>query len=92
LKGAARVLQRRCRPPLHIQQHPAAVGDRLDRLLRPVNLLVVAFIGSPAMNLVAADLDGNSVQVGSQRLALPSGVAPCADVHRAILGIRPESL
>ena len=32
LKGAVRVLERGGQPPLHIQQHPAGVGDRLDRL------------------------------------------------------------
>ena len=31
-KDAVRVLQRGSEPPLHIQQHPAAVGDRLHRL------------------------------------------------------------
>ena len=31
-KRAIRILHRGGKPPLHIQQHPAAVGDRLDRL------------------------------------------------------------
>ena len=30
-KRAVRALQRRSQPPLHIQQHPAAVGDRFHR-------------------------------------------------------------
>ena len=31
LKGAVWVLERGSQPPLHVQQHPRAVGDRLDR-------------------------------------------------------------
>src|SRR5450755_566549 len=31
LKGPVGMLQRRVQPPFHAEQHPAAVGDRLDR-------------------------------------------------------------
>ena len=31
LKGPVRMLQRRVQPPFHIEQHPAAVGNRLHR-------------------------------------------------------------
>src|SRR5918998_6574468 len=33
----------------------------------PLNLFVAAFIGSPAMNLVEARLDGDAVEIGSHR-------------------------
>ena len=48
------------------------------------------FIGSPAMNLVEARLDGDTVELGSIRIALPPEHRPDArgDV---VLGIRPES-
>src|SRR5688500_16840019 len=36
----------------------------------PVNLFVAAFIGSPAMNLVGARLDGSHVEFGSYRIPL----------------------
>ena len=37
----------------------------------PVNLFVAAFIGSPAMNLVEARLDGEAVEFGGLRIGVP---------------------
>ena len=69
---------------------------------RPVNLFVAEFIGSPAMNLVGADLarsDGQlSAQLGEQRLVLDEQVLaarPGLARHegtRVIMGIRPEDM
>jgi multiple sugar transport system ATP-binding protein len=69
---------------------------------RPVNLFVAGFIGSPAMNMVEADLtvsDGEaSVSFGRQRLALDAEVLELRprlksmDGARVILGIRPEDM
>ena len=56
----------------------------------PVNLFVAAFIGSPAMNLVEAQLDGDSVEFGGLRIALPPEHRPDRS-GRVVLGIRPES-
>jgi multiple sugar transport system ATP-binding protein len=56
----------------------------------PVNLFVAAFIGSPAMNLVEARLDGHAVEFGGLRIALPSRHRPEA-LGPVVLGIRPES-
>jgi len=60
----------------------------------PANLFVAGFIGSPAMNLIAAEWTGAGVRAGSVTLA----VAP-RDPARApppgapvVLGIRPEHL
>ena len=56
----------------------------------PANLFVAAFVGSPAMNLVEAQLDGDAVVLGSTRIVL----APEHRPDRAgavVLGIRPES-
>jgi multiple sugar transport system ATP-binding protein len=59
---------------------------------RPANLFVAGFIGSPAMNLVSAAIDGEEVVFGQYRVPLdpmrrprdrPSGPV--------ILGTRPES-
>jgi multiple sugar transport system ATP-binding protein len=56
----------------------------------PVNLFVAAFIGSPAMNLVEATLDGDAVEFGGHRIALQPGLRPDRK-GRVMLGIRPES-
>jgi multiple sugar transport system ATP-binding protein len=64
--------------------------DTPQRLFhQPSNLFVAAFIGSPSMNLVEADVDGATLRFGSTALELPSSVAPVAGNGRVILGIRP---
>jgi multiple sugar transport system ATP-binding protein len=58
----------------------------------PENLFVAAFIGSPAMNLVEAQLENDAVLFGSYELPLPPARRP--EVGRdgtVMLGIRPES-
>jgi multiple sugar transport system ATP-binding protein len=78
--------------------------DRPQRLYdEPVNLFVASFMGSPAMNLVEAELEqrGNgslSVRVGNQEIELPpratslrSALAGYAG-RTVALGIRPEHL
>jgi multiple sugar transport system ATP-binding protein len=59
---------------------------------RPRDVFVAGFIGSPAMNLVDAAIDGGDVVVGRLRIPLhparrPRGIAS-GDV---VLGIRPET-
>jgi multiple sugar transport system ATP-binding protein len=56
---------------------------------RPANLFVAAFIGSPAMNLVEADLDDDEAAFGGHRLALPAGSPLRGRRRRVILGVRP---
>jgi multiple sugar transport system ATP-binding protein len=78
------------------------VASPQDLYRNPVNLFVGAFIGSPAMNLVAAHLaavDGAVyASFGSHRLVLPDGLLNRRKSLRdylerdVILGIRPESL
>jgi multiple sugar transport system ATP-binding protein len=56
---------------------------------RPANLFVAAFIGSPSMNLVDAEIDGATVRFADISLALPDA-SPLAGLNRpVILGIRP---
>jgi multiple sugar transport system ATP-binding protein len=57
---------------------------------RPRNLFVAAFIGSPAMNLVEARIDGGHVEFGGNRIPLDAAAPPLPD-GPVILGIRPES-
>ena len=53
----------------------------------PVNLFVAAFIGSPAMNLVEAEIADGSVRFGGYEIP----VAEAPDAAHAIVGIRPEA-
>jgi len=69
---------------------------------QPANLFVAGFIGSPAMNLLAARLErgdgGPAVVFGPHRLLVPpqvTGDHPALDRYLGrdiVLGIRPESL
>jgi multiple sugar transport system ATP-binding protein len=54
---------------------------------RPANLFVAAFIGSPAMNLVEAEVTGGEARFGACRLATGTGIS-----GRVILGLRPHDL
>jgi len=56
---------------------------------RPVNLFVAAFIGSPAMNLVEADIVDGALHFGGHAIPLPAGAAPSQG--RVIAGLRPEA-
>jgi multiple sugar transport system ATP-binding protein len=66
--------------------------DRPQNLFnRPANLFVAAFIGSPSMNLVAAQVEDGAVVFGEFRLPLPPNAG--LDDYRGrtvILGIRPS--
>jgi multiple sugar transport system ATP-binding protein len=96
----------------HDQVEAMTLGDRVavmrdgflqqvcspkDVYERPVNLFVAEFIGSPAMNLVGADIvkENGSLRAvfGENRLKLEgrAELAPYVG-RRVILGIRPEDL
>jgi multiple sugar transport system ATP-binding protein len=53
----------------------------------PLNLFVAAFIGSPAMNLIEAELAGGTASFAGHRIPLPAS----PDAAHAIVGIRPEA-
>jgi multiple sugar transport system ATP-binding protein len=57
----------------------------------PQTLFVAAFIGSPAMNLVEATVEGGAVDFGGFRIPLPPLLADTIPAGRVVLGIRPES-
>jgi multiple sugar transport system ATP-binding protein len=90
----------------HDQIEAMTLGDRVavmrdGRLLQvdapqhlyehPRDLFVAAFIGSPAMNLVDATLDGDEVVFGQFRVPLGGRRPPALRTERVVLGIRPES-
>jgi multiple sugar transport system ATP-binding protein len=101
----------------HDQTEAMTLGDRVavlrDGVLqqfdvpkelyeRPVNLFVAEFIGSPAMNLVGADVVQSNgrfhARLGDQDLALEDHVLEAHPAlaryegRRVILGIRPEDM
>jgi multiple sugar transport system ATP-binding protein len=57
----------------------------------PENVFVAAFIGTPAMNLVEAAIDGDDVVFGGFRLRLDERRRPEGAPAKVILGIRPEA-
>jgi multiple sugar transport system ATP-binding protein len=98
----------------HDQVEALTLGDRVavmrDGVLQqfdvpqrlydePVNLFVAEFIGSPAMNLVGADLvsanGGLEARFGEHRLTVDDSSRPALsgfEGKRLIVGIRPEDL
>jgi len=67
--------------------------DTPQRLYRePADLFVAGFIGTPAMNLVEASLQGDEVSFGQFQIPLAPGRLPHGRADsQVILGIRPES-
>jgi multiple sugar transport system ATP-binding protein len=58
---------------------------------RPDNVFVAAFIGTPAMNLVEASIEGDEIRFGEFRLRLDASRRPQGSPSKVILGIRPEA-
>ncbi len=56
---------------------------------RPANLFVAAFIGSPAMNLVEAEIAGGQLRFGDYAIPLAGGSTP--PDGQVIAGLRPEA-
>ncbi|TNC49180.1 sn-glycerol-3-phosphate import ATP-binding protein UgpC [Rubellimicrobium rubrum] len=61
------------------------IGAPLEVYRRPASTFVAAFIGAPAMNLLAAQQDGGDLRVGGARLSSPVGGS-----GQVTVGIRPE--
>jgi multiple sugar transport system ATP-binding protein len=57
----------------------------------PANLFVAAFIGSPAMNLVPATLEGDEVVFGQYRVTVPEHRRLGVPEGKVVMGIRPEA-
>jgi multiple sugar transport system ATP-binding protein len=64
----------------------------------PDDLFVAGFMGSPAMNLLRARVEGDDVVIGGQRLRLTEAVRAARpglrafDGREVVVGIRPESV
>jgi multiple sugar transport system ATP-binding protein len=65
---------------------------------RPANLFVASFIGSPAMNVVEATVEGGTVRFGPHTLAIDDAVVAARpglgayEGRKIALGVRPEDL
>jgi len=72
------------------------VGSPSELYARPVNLFVAGFIGSPAMNFLPGELDGDSVKLPIGTLPLPDErrlrlqAGPGGGRRGIIAGLRPE--
>jgi multiple sugar transport system ATP-binding protein len=67
--------------------------DTPQNLFRhPVNLFVAAFIGSPSMNFVQAQVSGDTVTFAGATVPVPSGSALAGTTRPVILGVRPTGL
>jgi multiple sugar transport system ATP-binding protein len=69
------------------------VGSPADLYNEPENLFVAGFIGSPAMNFMAATLEGGRVKLPFGEVDLPEGLRDKLGSHsgKVIAGVRPES-
>jgi multiple sugar transport system ATP-binding protein len=73
-------------------QQFAAPNDLYDK---PANVFVAGFIGSPAMNLVAAPVTADGVKIGDSTMELERAdlsKVSAAGLDEVTIGIRPEAL
>ncbi len=64
------------------------VGTPRELYTQPVNLFVAGFIGSPAMNFLSGQLDGNTLQTPLGKVTLDK--PPAGGSRKVVVGIRPE--
>jgi multiple sugar transport system ATP-binding protein len=66
------------------------IGSPLELYDRPANLFVAGFIGSPAMNMIAGKMEGNTF-VADEGTRIDLSSAPANSAGRPVtLGVRPE--
>jgi multiple sugar transport system ATP-binding protein len=66
------------------------VGTPYEIYNKPTNTFVASFVGSPAMNLIPAELDGGRVSAMSGRIQLPVAARP--NGKAVTLGVRSEDV
>jgi multiple sugar transport system ATP-binding protein len=76
--------------------HVEQVGRPLEVYDHPANLFVAEFIGSPAMNLLAGEIDGDAGRpavrlTSGLTLPIPDGIA-VERGRKVVYGVRPEHL
>jgi ABC-type sugar transport system ATPase subunit len=69
------------------------VGTPMEIYRHPASLFVAGFVGSPAMNVLEAELDGDGASLrGGARIVLPAGRTGGQSGRRVALGLRPEAI
>jgi multiple sugar transport system ATP-binding protein len=69
------------------------VGTPRDMYDRPNNVFVAGFIGSPAMNLLPVELDGDVLHFGGSEHRVPRQAADAVGATRTVtVGVRPEDM
>src|SRR5918992_2744083 len=92
----------------HDQVEAMTMGDRVavlkDGLLqqvatpramydKPANVFVAGFIGSPAMNLLQVELDGDTLHFGGAETHIPrSAIEEVGSTRSVTVGVRPEDM
>jgi multiple sugar transport system ATP-binding protein len=72
------------------------VGSPADLYERPVNVFVAGFIGSPSMNFLPAEIDGDTVKLPIGSVQIPDELrrrlesGPGGGRRRVFAGLRPE--
>jgi multiple sugar transport system ATP-binding protein len=60
---------------------------------KPANVFVAGFIGSPAMNLLQVELDGDTLHFGGAETHIPrSAVEEVGSTRSVTVGVRPEDM
>ncbi|MBI3014784.1 MAG: ABC transporter ATP-binding protein [Candidatus Tectomicrobia bacterium] len=71
----------------------AQCGTPQEIYAGPADLFVAQFIGTPPMNILAAELAEGCLAIGSERLPLPERASSGAGMRAAVkAGIRPEDI
>ena len=69
------------------------VGTPREMYDKPKNVFVAGFIGSPAMNLITTELDGDVLHFGGAIVHVPRQAADAAGADRTVtVGVRPEDM
>ncbi|MGO1120779.1 ABC transporter ATP-binding protein [Rhodovibrionaceae bacterium A322] len=66
------------------------IGTPQDLFENPAHTFVGYFIGSPGMNVLPCELNGQEAIVAGESITLPAGVTPPSDCKLLELGVRPE--
>ena len=68
------------------------VGTPRDLYENPQNVFVAGFIGSPAMNLLTADISSDGIKFGTATVKVEREVLDGTKAKKVTIGVRPEDL
>ncbi|MEY3083235.1 MAG: hypothetical protein RJA94_3220 [Pseudomonadota bacterium] len=70
----------------------AQVGTPEELYLRPANVFVASFIGSPQINLLPTTVTAGTLRLGDGQVIAPSKPIELEDGRPVLVGLRPEDL